>query len=111
MPVEHLPAVTPEKMTAALWSVYLIRTATGQLYCGISTDVERRLREHQQGRRGARALRGKGPLTLVFQQVVGNRSLASRVEYRVKQLSKKEKEALVAGHRTLPLDAAVSSGD
>jgi putative endonuclease len=81
------------------------------LFAGMHQVIDRTAGEHQQGRRGARALRGKGPLTLVFQQVVGNRSLASRVEYRVKQLSKKEKEALVAGHRTLPLDAAVSSGD
>jgi len=89
-----------EEMTS--WSVYLVRTAADHLYCGISTDVERRFAEHQGGARGARALRGKGPLTLVFQQLVGNRSEASKMEYRIKQLSKKEKEKLVRGERLLP---------
>ena len=45
------------------WSLYLIRDAAGRLYTGISTDVARRLAEHAAGR-GARALRGRGPLAL-----------------------------------------------
>lgn len=54
------------------WSVYMVRTATGLLYTGISTDPLRRLRQHQSGK-GARALRGKGPLTLAWQQEVGEK--------------------------------------
>lgn len=84
------------------WSVYLIRMASGALYCGISTDVKRRFGEHQGSPKGARALRGKGPLTLVFQQIVGDRSVASKVEYQVKKLSKHEKEKLIRGQRQLP---------
>lgn len=52
------------------WSLYMIRDGHGCLYTGISTDVTRRLTEHASGM-GARALRGKGPLELVFQQPVG----------------------------------------
>lgn len=81
----------------AVWSVYLIRMASGSLYCGISTDVERRLAEHQGSARGARALKGKGPLTLVYQQLVGDRSQALKAEYRIKQLHKRDKEKLVSG--------------
>lgn len=87
---------------AAQWSVYLVRMASGSLYCGISTDVARRFQEHCSGTKGARALRGKGPLTLVFSQVVGSRSHALKVEYQLKQLPKQEKEKLVMGMRSLP---------
>lgn len=76
------------------WSVYMVRTATGLLYTGISTDPLRRLRQHQSGK-GARALRGKGPLTLAWQQEVGEKGAALRIEYRLKQQPKSFKEHLI----------------
>ncbi|WCH23338.1 GIY-YIG nuclease family protein [Aeromonas salmonicida] len=76
------------------WSLYLVRTAAGLLYTGISTDPIRRLRQHQNGK-GSRALRGKGPLVLVWQQTVGDKGAALRLEYRLKQQSKAFKERLV----------------
>jgi len=79
-----------------LWSVYLIRTADDSLYTGITTDVSRRFSQHQSGK-GAKALRGKGELRLAFTAPVGERSLALRVEYRIKQLTKRQKERLVSG--------------
>jgi putative endonuclease len=72
----------------------MLRTAAGQLYTGITTDVPRRLTQHQRGK-GAKALRGKGPLMLVFHCAIGDRSAALKVEYRVKQLSRGQKERLV----------------
>jgi len=78
------------------WFVYLVRSADNRLYTGITTDVERRLSEHQSGK-GAKALRGKGELTLAFAKEVGDRSLALRVEYQIKQLTKRQKERLVLG--------------
>ncbi|ENT8193660.1 GIY-YIG nuclease family protein [Salmonella enterica subsp. enterica serovar Worthington] len=74
--------------------MYLIRTADNALYTGITTDVARRYRQHQTGK-GAKALRGKGELTLAFAAQVGDRSLALRIEYRIKQLTKRQKERLV----------------
>ncbi|ECI6536323.1 GIY-YIG nuclease family protein, partial [Salmonella enterica subsp. enterica] len=76
------------------WYLYLIRTADNALYTGITTDVARRYRQHQTGK-GAKALRGKGELTLAFAAQVGNRSQALRIEYRIKQLTKRQKERLV----------------
>ena len=73
------------------WSLYLVRCADGSLYTGISTDVERRLREHSNGVRGAKFLRGRGPLTLAFEYRIGDRSLASRIEHRVKRLPAADK--------------------
>lgn len=77
------------------WYLYLIRTADNALYTGITTDVARRYQQHQCGK-GAKALRGKGELTLAFSAPVGDRSLALRAEYRVKRLTKRQKEQLVA---------------
>lgn len=82
------------------WSLYLVRDATGRLYTGISTDVVRRLAEHAAGR-GARALRGRGPLTLAWHQPVGDRSRALQLEYWLKRRSKADKEALVRAECTL----------
>ncbi|RJL47460.1 GIY-YIG nuclease family protein [Pectobacterium carotovorum] len=78
----------------SLWYLYILRTIAGALYTGITTDVSRRLNQHQTGK-GAKALRGKGELTLVFHCRVGNRSDALKLEYRIKQLSKNQKERLV----------------
>ena len=83
------------------YSVYMLRCADGSLYTGIATDVSRRLQEHQSSPRGAKFLRGRGPLTLEFQQAVGDRSDASRVEYLLKNLPKVDKEELVSGRKSL----------
>ena len=88
----------------ASWFLYLLRCGDGSLYTGISTDVERRLRQHRDvrgGGKGAKSLRGKQPLSLLLQIPVTNRSEALKLEYRIKQLSKNEKEALVSGQRDL----------
>ena len=77
------------------WSVYLIRTDSGALYTGIAKDVDRRVDEHST-ERGAKYLRGRGPLELVYRRRIGDRGLALRVEHAVKRLSKLKKEALVA---------------
>lgn len=77
------------------WYVYLIRCCNGNLYTGITTDVSRRLSEHVSGKKGAKSLRGKGPLILIYQKKIGCRSAALKEEYRVKRLSKKEKELFI----------------
>ena len=78
------------------WSVYLVRCGTGALYTGIAIDVARRLTEHRQAQgKGAKYLRGKGPLRLVFEKNVGAKGLALSVERRIKRLSKARKEALI----------------
>jgi putative endonuclease len=85
------------------WSVYLVRTAGGALYTGITTDVERRFAEHQAGApKGARSLRGKGPLRLEYQAPAGDRAAASRLEWAIKQWPRDQKEALIKGERALP---------
>ncbi|MGO1462136.1 MAG: GIY-YIG nuclease family protein [Marinobacter sp.] len=85
------------------WFVYMVRTANGALYTGITTDVSRRFGEHQAGApKGARSLRGKGPLELVFYSAAGDRSRASKLEWHIKQWPRQRKEALVLGKLSLP---------
>ncbi len=91
-----------------MWHLYLVRCADGSLYTGISTDVQRRFDAHQNNR-GARRLRGRGPLQLVFSQAVGDRGEAQRVEYQVKKLSRVQKERLIRGETALPLPTEISS--
>jgi len=81
-------------MDDVIWHLYILRMPGGMLYTGITTDVARRIAQHQAGK-GAKALRGKGELVLVFHCQAGDRSTALQLEYRVKQLSKKQKENLV----------------
>jgi len=76
--------------------MYVVRCSDDSLYCGISTDVDRRFQEHQaMGRKTAKYLRGRGPLILTYKEKIGTRSQAQVAEYEFKQLSKQEKEALL----------------
>lgn len=86
---------------ATSYSLYILRCKDGSLYTGIAIDVAKRLREHEDSKRGAKYLRGRGPLQLVFEATLGDRSVATRAEHRVKQLDRPQKEALIAGRLTL----------
>lgn len=102
-------------MSDLQYSVYMLRCADGSLYTGIATDVARRVREHESSPRGAKYLRGRGPLILAFEAVIGDRASATRVESFLKRLRKAEKERLVAGGVSLAdvtgaIDAAQASG-
>jgi putative endonuclease len=79
---------------SASWSVYLIRARERVLYAGIAKDVQRRLAQHRGGM-GAKFLRGRGPLQLVYSCRIGEQGTALRVERRIKSLGKSGKEALV----------------
>ena len=96
-----MPETAPPSRPPLGWSLYMLRDGSGRLYTGISTDVARRLAEHQAGK-GARALRGRGPLQLVWQQRIGEHGAALRLEYRLKQWPKARKEALIQGQIPLP---------
>ncbi|MFV8439163.1 GIY-YIG nuclease family protein [Vibrio owensii] len=76
------------------WSVYLIRNNRNALYCGVTNNVERRFKQHESGK-GAKALKGKGPLTLEWSCAFENKSMAMKAEYFIKQLTKTKKELLV----------------
>ncbi len=79
------------------WYLYILRCRNGTLYTGITTDIDRRLTEHQQGGdAGSKYLKGRAPLTLLLYKKLGSRSLALKVENRVKKLSKAKKEQMIS---------------
>lgn len=94
------------------WHLYLIRCRDGSLYTGITTDVARRFAEHIEGRgTGAKYLRGRAPLTLVYQTELGHRSLALRVESKLKKLPKASKEKLLHNQKWIEQIIRLSPAD
>ncbi|HEY0987284.1 MAG TPA: GIY-YIG nuclease family protein [Kofleriaceae bacterium] len=89
-----------------MWYVYLARCADGALYCGIARDVAERIAAHDAGT-GARYTRGRGPLRVVLVRRCRDKGRALRLEYSIKQLSRTQKETLVA--RPAALDALARS--
>ena len=88
------------------WFIYMVRTAKGALYTGITTDVARRFAEHQAGApKGARSLWGKGPLELAFYAETTDRATASKLEWQIKQWPRRQKEALIRGDVVLPVSS------
>jgi len=89
---------TEKKKPESTWWLYMIRTRLDSIYTGISTDVERRFNEHSSdSKKGARSLKGKGPLKLLLKRKIGSKSMASKVEWHIKHLTKLQKENLVKG--------------
>jgi putative endonuclease len=82
-------AKTPTKP----WFVYLLRCSNGCLYTGITTDVQRRLKDHNSGK-GSAYVRANRPAKLFAFTASESRSAASILEYSVKSLSRAQKLAL-----------------
>jgi len=76
------------------WQVYLLRCSDHSLYCGTTTDLERRVQEHNQGV-GSRYTKSRLPVRLVWSSLELSKSEAFREEYRIKRLSKVLKERMV----------------
>ena len=85
------------------WWVYIVRCADQTLYTGITTDLQRRVAEHNAGPAGARYTRARRPVELVYQLACDDRSSASKREYQIKKLSPANKAKLIAGGELPPL--------
>lgn len=84
--------MTEERST---WHVYIIQTEAGQLYTGITTDIERRFSEHSSSNKGAKFFSVSQPDKIVFQEEHPDRSSATRRESEIKRLSRQEKLSLI----------------
>ena len=80
---------------AAPWWVYVLRCADGSLYTGITTDLDRRLAEHNAGR-AAKYTRTRRPVELAWCESASDRSAASCREAAIKKLSRHAKAMLIA---------------
>ncbi|MFT7507559.1 MAG: putative endonuclease [Acidimicrobiales bacterium] len=79
------------------WFVYILRCADNALYCGVTTDIDRRLAEHngEAKGQGAKCTRARRPVTLVYREPCTDRSAASKREWAIKQLPRVEKIKLI----------------
>lgn len=77
------------------WFVYLMRCNDNSLYCGVTTNLERRLKEHNESEKGAKYTRARRPVSLVFNQSASCRSEACRLESHIKKMTKTHKETLI----------------
>lgn len=84
---------------------YLLRCADGSLYAGITNDIVARLAAHASGVAGAKYTRGRGPFVVVWRQRAASRSEASRIEWRVKRLTRAAKLRLVAKRGRIAISA------
>ena len=80
------------------WCIYLVKCADGTLYTGITNDLQRRLDRHNNGT-ASRYTRSRLPVVLVHREGCRGRSAALKKEIRVKSLSRKAKEAYIAGKK------------
>jgi putative endonuclease len=76
-----------------MWFVYIVECADATLYTGVTTDISRRVREHNESRRGAKYTRSRRPVKLVAHCVVKDKSTALKLEHKIKSLKKSEKIA------------------
>ena len=77
------------------WFVYIIRADDGSLYTGITTDVERRFREHAESPRGAKYFKGKTPVEVAWSEGGHDRSSASKRESEIKSWPRHRKLELL----------------
>lgn len=84
------------KLDNKTWLVYLLKCANNSLYCGITNDLPRRLRQHNGDiKGGAKYTRANAPCQLVYQEEMSDRSEALKREYEIKQMDRSVKLALI----------------
>lgn len=79
------------------WFVYILACNDNSLYTGITTDLERRIEEHNESSKGAKYTRARRPVKLVYSESATDRSAATKREIQLKSLSPQKKQALIQG--------------
>ena len=77
--------------------VYLLKCADGTYYCGITTDLDRRIKEHNTSPLGAKYTKPRRPVVLAYSKKYETRSEALKEEARIKRLQREEKERMTSG--------------
>ena len=78
-----------------LYFVYMVQCSDDTLYTGITTDIKRRVEEHNSSDKGAKYTKLRRPVKLVYSEEAENRSCASKREYAIKKLSREKKLELM----------------
>lgn len=86
-------------MLNVMYHLYILQCADGTLYTGITTDLKRRVAEHNAGKLGAKYTSARRPVKLVFSKKFKNRSAASKQESRIKKMKRMEKLEVIKTYR------------
>ena len=84
-------------MKAGDWFLYVLLCSDGSLYAGATTDIDRRVEEHNDSSRGAKYTKTRRPVELVYSERYENRSSAQKAECAFKKLTRKQKEKIIYG--------------
>lgn len=79
------------------WFVYILRCNDDTLYTGITTELDRRINEHNTSKQAAAYTRARRPVELVYSETHHSRANASKREYEIKQFTRAQKLALIQG--------------
>jgi putative endonuclease len=79
-----------------MYTVYLLRCSDGTYYTGVTTDIDRRVSEHNTSEKGAKYTKPRRPVVLVYREAALSRSEAQKREYVLRNLPRAEKEKLAA---------------
>ena len=82
------------------WIIYILKCKDQSLYTGITNDIDKRIEKHISGN-GSKYLRGRLPITLVYEETALNRSNATKRELEIKKLNKKEKQFLIKSYNKI----------
>ena len=82
------------------WIIYILKCKDQSLYTGITNDIDKRIEKHTFGN-GSKYLRGRLPITLVYEETALNRSNATKRELEIKKLNKKEKQFLIKSYNKI----------
>ena len=83
------------------WCVYILECVDGSYYTGITTDIERRLTEHNHSTKAAKYTRVRRPVKLVYREECADRSDASIKEYKIRKLNREKKQALITAYENM----------
>ena len=94
-----------QRLFIVMYYLYILQCADKSLYTGITVDLARRLKEHNQSKLGAKYTMARRPVKIVYSEKFRNRSLASKAEIRIKKLSREKKIELIknCSKKTLPI--------
>lgn len=91
-------SMTEHNKTTAWW-VYLLRCNDNSLYAGVTTDIQRRVTEHNNSKLGAKYTRARRPVSLAYLEAADNKSSACKREYQIRHFTKVKKEQLVSRYQ------------
>ena len=99
-PTDSRPATSETHQVVAEWYVYMVQCADGTVYTGVTTDLSRRISQHNGALAGgARYTRSRRPVVLVWSAACTSRSAAQKEELAVRRLSRQKKMALIEQYR------------